>query len=340
MKNNPANILITGATGLVGAQLTLHLIRNGYDVCALRRSTSKLEIFNRIVGGFSGWEKKVTWIEGDVTNIYDVSEAVEGMESVFHCAAEISFVPSDFNRMMRINANGTANLVNASLRAGVKRFVHISSVAALGRSESQREISESNTWKTSKLNSGYAISKYSAEREVWRAMEEGLNALIVNPSIILGPGNWRSGSAAFFDAVWNGLKFYPEGVTGFIDVRDVADCTIALWEKNCSGQRFILSAENKPYRFVLDTIAEVLNKPKPSIRATPLLGNLAWRIEWLRSKISRHRPVITRETVRNSSQVWDYRNDKIRTELHHEFIPVERSLKDTGNIFLEEMRMK
>ena len=226
-------------------------------------------------------------------------------------------------------------MINISLEKGVRKFCHLSSVAALGRVEQGILIDEDTVWKTSKMNSNYAISKYSAEREVWRGAEEGLQVVIVNPSVILGPGDLNSGSSKLFRQVWSGLRFYTDGITGFVDVRDVSTACISLMEQSVFGKRFILNSENKSYKDLLSYIAKGFNKKVPVILARPWMSELVWRLESLRSFVTGTSPLITRETSRNSRKKWDYSNAKIKQVLGLEFIPVEESAQETCKIYLE-----
>ncbi|HRH64801.1 MAG TPA: NAD-dependent epimerase/dehydratase family protein [Bacteroidia bacterium] len=330
-------ILVTGGTGLVGSHLLLELSRKGKKIRALRRPGSTDAQTDRVFRDTPGLVNGIEWFEGDVTDVYSVLEAMDGVEEVYHAAGLISFVPTDFDRMMKVNVEGTANMVNVALEKGIERFCHISSVAALGRSDEGTPINEKSVWKTSSLNSNYAISKYGAEREVWRGVEEGLNAVIVNPSIIIGPGNWDSGSARMIQQVWNGLRFYTKGVTGFVDVRDVVSAAICLMEKKVNGQRYILNSENVSYQSLFETIAVHLHKKKPSMLVTPFLGEIAWRTLALTHVFSRKKAFITKETARNAQRTWNYSNEKVIKEIGIRFIPVADSIANACKCFMNEM---
>jgi len=330
-------ILVTGGTGLVGAQLIYDLLQAGRRVRAMRRQSSSMLILRRIFFTRPELLDGIEWVEGDVTDPFAVREALEGVSEVYHSAGMISFQPSDFREMMRINSQGTANMVNMSLETGVKRFCHISSIAALGRLEENTLITEDSVWKTSGSNSNYAISKYSAEREVWRGTEEGLPAIIVNPGVITGPGDWNKGSSKLFRQVWNGLSFYTEGMTGFVDVRDVSSCCIQLMEKNLTGKRFILVSENLTYREVLNHIAMGFQRKAPVYKARAWMSELIWRLEAARSILTGSKPLITKETSRNSRKNWQYSNKRIKDTLHHDCIPIEKSVRDACEIYLREL---
>ena len=330
-------ILLTGGTGLVGSQLLFDLASSGKKVRAIYRKESKMNVVDRLFYSFPAFKENIEWFESDVTDQFSLEEALEGIDTVYHAAAFISFYPSERNRMMKINVGGTANMVNVALKKNIKRFCHISSVASLGRVSGEEILDENSWWKTSKDNSNYAISKYGGEREIWRGIEEGLSAFIINPSIVIGPGNWKSGSTQMFSQVWKGLPFYTEGFTGFVDVRDVSHSAIALMDKVVSNERFIINSENVSYRFVFDCIAENLGKKKAHIKVTPFLSEIGWRLEKIKSFLTNSRPMITKETAHSGMMQWHYSNEKIKKEIGIEFIRIEDSVKNAAGYFMKEM---
>jgi dihydroflavonol-4-reductase len=328
-------IFVTGGTGLVGAQLLLDLTKSGKRVRAMKRETSSLATLNLIFEGHNELQEKIEWVTGDITDYFSVREAMAGVKEVYHCAAEVSFIPSLRKRMFKINVDGTAHMVNAAMDEGVEKFCYVSSVAALGRIDENTTIDENFTWKTSKHNSNYAISKYSGEREVWRAIEEGLNAVIVNPTIIIGAGDWKTGSSQMFGQVHKGFPFYSEGINGFVDVADVTKCMIALMEKNRFGQRYILVSENLTYGQVFDIIADRLGKKRPSIKVSRVLSGIGWRVEALRTLILRNSPMITKETAHSSQSKWKYSSEKIKKEIGIDFTPINKSVERVAALFLK-----
>lgn len=286
------NILVTGGTGFLGAYIIKELITAGYAVRAIRRST-KLPAFIPA----SVWEK-VEWVEGDVLDVISLEDAMKGMNAVIHAAAIVSFHRRDREAMYQVNVEGTANVVNMAIEAGISRFVHISSIAALGRTSDGRTVNEEKKWEETSTNTHYGRSKYKAELEVWRGMAEGLNAIILNPSTILGYGDWNSSSSSIFRNVYNEFGWYSPGLNGFVDVEDVAKATLLLMESNIIEQRFIVNGDNWPFKKLLHTMADAFGK-KPASRETKrwLLG-LAWRWERLKSWFTGHRPLLTAETAR------------------------------------------
>lgn len=329
------DVLVTGATGLVGSRILFDLLRKGRRVRALHRTGSDRSLPERFAADDAGLFRHVEWMEGDVTEVLSVYDALDGIREVYHAAGLVSFLPADRDRLMTINAEGTANVVNMALERGVRRLCHISSVAALGRSESGTSIDEKTVWKNSKYNSVYAISKFNAEREVWRGMEEGLQVLILNPSIILGPGNWNTGSSLLFRAVKDGLRFYPTGATGFVDVRDVSRIAVSLMEQGLFGERFVVNGENLSYEELFGIIAEAFGKSRPSVRVSGSLVGIAWRLERIRSLITGKMPLITRETATTSSSVWRYDASRSVSATGTPYIPIRESIRHWAPRFLE-----
>ena len=330
-------IFLTGGTGLVGAHILLKLTESGQKVKALKRKRSSLTVIKNIFSHYKKTDllKSIEWIEGDLLDLFSLQEGIKGCNTVIHCAAIVSFNPKDFKKVMKINVEGTANIVNICLENNIEKLAYISSIATLNDEKNQVR-TEDSFWKESKSNSQYAKSKYLSEQEVWRGIEEGLNSIIVNPSVILGPGDWKKGSSQMFEKVWKGLKFYSSGSTGYIDVLDVAKCVVKLLEKEIINERFILNAENKKYRDIFDSIAENLNKPKPHIKVSPLIKEIVWRIEWLKSLITNKSPLITKETANTAMKNKSFSNEKIIKALDYKFIPIEESIKHYSQWFLEE----
>jgi nucleoside-diphosphate-sugar epimerase len=331
-------ILVTGGTGFLGAHLIYHLLIKGEHIRALKRTDSDMELISRVFSYYGDQfaASKIDWFEGDLLDIISLDNALEGVDEVYHAGAMVSFQSEDKDSMMQVNIEGTANLVNLALNHKIKKFCHVSSIAALGRAESNKILNEGIYWKASKKNSNYAVSKYGAEREVWRGIEEGLNAIIVNPSVIFGPGEINSGIAKMIKMVLKGFKFYTSGINGFVDVRDVVKAMIKLMEKEAFGERYIVSSENLPYREVFNWIAGATSKPAPSIEATPFLSQVAWRVEHIRKLISGSKPLITKETALTASNIYQYSNTKIKRELNFKFLSVRQSIEDSVAFYMQE----
>ncbi|MCK9399380.1 MAG: NAD-dependent epimerase/dehydratase family protein [Bacteroidales bacterium] len=332
-------ILVTGGTGLVGSHLIQALVREGKRVRAIKRPSSDLGMIRKVFDLYTPEPEKefsqIEWVEADIMDIFSLEESMEGVEEVYHCAAIVSFLPEDRKRLLRINTEGTANIVNAALEKKIRKLCHVSSIAALGRPENQADLIDENlVWKTSRNNSIYAISKYGAEREVWRGTAEGLDAVIVNPSIILGVAGASMGSSRIFNSIWEGLKFYPPGINGFVDVRDVVRAMILLMNSDIRNERFILSVDNIEYKRLFDLIAAAMGKPAPHLKVSPMLLGFAWRVEKLRSMVTGVKPLITKETAHTAVQQYEYSNEKIKKELGFEFTPIEETVRHFCGIFM------
>ena len=298
-------ILVTGGTGLLGSKLLHELVENGMKVRALRRATSKLNKVEDI-------SNQIEWVEGDVLDIPSLEEAMKDITEVYHCAAMVSFNPSKRAAMYEINIKGTANLVNVALAHDVQALCHVSSIAALGRVKEGEEITEETKWGDSKDNSHYSITKYKSEQEVWRANAEGLNTVIVNPSVILGEGNWRTDSSSFISNGYKGMPMYPPGCNGFVDSEDVVKAMIYLMSKKEYGEQFILSAANVYYKDLFAKIAKAFGKEGPKRKMTPFLGGLFWRAVAIMSFFTGKTPVITEETINTILKTYFYSNDKVK----------------------------
>lgn len=322
-----ALVLVTGGTGFVGSYLLRLLAQRGWRVRALRRPDSPMDLVQDLAA-------QVEWFEADVTDIVALEDAFEGVTHVCHCAAMVSFHPRDKRRMMQVNVEGTANIVNLALDFGVKKLVHVSSIAAIGRTKEKPDLDEQSKWVTSKNNSQYAISKYLGEQEAWRGHFEGLPTAIVNPAIILGSGFWDSGSARFFKQLDAGLPFWPIGRSGFVDVRDVAQFMLLLLEGDVVGERFILNAQNMPYRDFFNQIAQALGRKPPRIRVAPWLSEVAWRVEWLKEKLLGVPPIVTKESARSSVSQFRYDNQKSLGLSGFSYRPLADTVRETAAQYL------
>jgi dihydroflavonol-4-reductase len=315
-------VLVTGGTGFLGAYIIKALIEKGYAVRAIRR-TAKLPSF--IPGEILN---KVEWVEGDVLDVISLQDAMEGVDTVIHSAAVVSFVKKTRKNMYQVNVDGTANVVNMALEKNIKRFVHISSVAALGRTTGGGHVNEEKKWEESKVNTHYAKTKFKAEVEVWRGISEGLDSVILNPSTILGYGDWESGSSAIFKNIHKEFKWYSPGINGFVDVEDVARVTIMLMESNISEERFIVNGDTWSFKQLQECIADNFNKKRPAKPATPFLLGIAWRMEKLKSFFTGKRPFLTKESARVAiSKTW-FENDKLLKAFPgFSFTPLEETIK-------------
>lgn len=324
-------ILVTGGTGFLGSYLLKKLSEENLKIRAIYRNKNRIQE-NKILQEIP--KNKIEWIQADLLDIVSLEDAFQNVKQIYHCGAMVSFNTKNRQKMRKINISGTANMVNLALDLGIEKFLHVSSIASLG--PSKKIIDESNTWKTSKKNSQYSISKYLSELEVWRGIEEGLNAVIVNPSVIIGAGNWNEGTCRMFKTVWNGLKFYSSGKTGYVAVEDVVACMIQLMNSNAQNERFILNGENLSYKDFFTLVAKALNKKSPEYCPPRWMSETAWRV----FKIFQKDPFITKETVEAAYNGKRFSNEKIKKQINFEFQNISESIEKTAKIFLEEFAQK
>ncbi|HEV8079106.1 MAG TPA: NAD-dependent epimerase/dehydratase family protein [Chitinophagaceae bacterium] len=312
-------ILVTGGSGLVGQELIFQLLEQGNKVKAIYNSTS-----------LTIQHKDVTPIKCNILDTDGLEEVMQGVTQLYHCAAIVSFSPKNKDQLLKINVEGTANVVNAALDAGVKKMVHVSSIAALGRIRENQNVTEEMNWTEESSNSIYGKSKYLGELEVWRGIGEGLEAVIVNPSLVFGGGDWNKGSSEIFKSVYNEFPWYTEGVTGVVDVKDVVRAMILLMNSEISRERFILNAENLSYKEIFNCIANCFGKKIPHKKVTPFIASVVWRWEALKSMFSGKNALVTKETTRTALAKVYFDNSKILNALPgFQFTSINETIKNT-----------
>jgi dihydroflavonol-4-reductase len=335
-------ILVTGGTGLLGSNLIYELTSKGEKVRALKRISSKPEIVRKVFGYYTEHPDElfsgIEWLDGDITNTAEVFAAVKGVKKIYHTAGFVSFNPRDNADILRINVKGTENIVNACLENGIEKLCFVSSTSAIGQGEDGETLNEEMYWTKKGKESIYAASKYQAEMEVWRGINEGLNAVIVNPSIIIGPGDWKRSSLRLFYEIYKGIRFYTEGITGYVDVRDVVKAMILLMNGNFSGERYIVSEGNYSYKKILTMIADSLGKRPPDILATPFMTRIAYLLDGIWSSLIKADRRITKDILTASHRNILFSNDKIRNTTGMEFIPVADSILYTAKYFLRDIK--
>ncbi|MDP2088473.1 MAG: NAD-dependent epimerase/dehydratase family protein [Flavobacteriaceae bacterium] len=335
-------ILVTGGTGLVGSHLLYWLTQEQQKVRAIYRNKAGLaavkNVFSYYTSDVELYFSSIEWVEADIINVTSLERAFEGITHVYHVAALVSFNPKDYFAMRKINIDGTANVVNLCIERGIKKLCYVSSIATLEKSSKNEPISESSEWNAESNNYGYAITKYGAEMEVWRATQEGVPVVMVNPGVILGPGFWHQGTGELFKKGFHNFPFYSEGVTGFVGVNDVAKAMILLMKSDVQNERFLLVSENKSFKEILFGMADNFGKKRPFIKVNKLLAELAWMADLLLSKISGREISISKQSARASLNVYEYSSDKIKTQLNFEFEKMQEVIKATCNSFLKDKK--
>lgn len=329
-------ILVTGGTGLVGAHLLLHLLENGAekvrstyrDSINLTKTKQLFELYKK-----GDLYSKIEWVLADILDVPALELAFQEVDYVYHCAALISFDPAEEDKLRKVNIEGTANIVNFCIDKKVKKLCYVSSIAALGdlllsegKHPSQTPIDEQTEWNPEVPHSDYAISKYGAEMEVWRGLQEGLPVIIVNPGVILGPGFWNQGSGILFQTVKKGISFYTNGSSGYVSVIDVVTIMHQLMNSEFCGEKYILISENCTYKDILERISEKMNVKKPTILASSGLLNLAWRLDWIKSIMFQSKRKLSKTSAASLLSQTVFSNDKIKKELNYSFINIEEYL--------------
>ena len=323
----PHRVLLTGGTGFIGYYLAHALAAAGRSFTALVRPTSTTATLREL-------HEWCTLVEGDLTDPESLFDALEGVDTVVHAAACVSYRSEDEDLMLRVNAEGTANLVNMMLEAGTRRLVYLSSVAALNRVDGGQVIRLTDRWPLEEPNTPYARSKFAAEREVWRGQAEGLSVAAVYPAIVLGAGDWRgSNTPSLWQRAAGGLRVYPEGEAGFVDVRDVAAAVFALLDRDQDRDRFLLAAENLSWQWVLTAIAGSIGAASPTYGMPAWQSSLVWPLEAVRASLTGADPLITRATHRNVQAVFRYDGTHYTSTTGRSYLPIAETIRETGKAF-------
>lgn len=333
-------IFITGGTGFVGSHLTYKLVSQGYAVRLLVRNRSKLlelaKTFKYYNANIEHYQHLIEYIDGDVTDVYSIQDGLKNdTEYVFHCAGLVSFWAHDKHLLNQINCEGTANVVNAAIDAGVKKLVYVSSIAALGDSV-ENSTSEKNYRHEVKPTAYYGQSKRMGELEVWRGSEEGLNVIILNPTVIVGPGHWHDGSPKLFRSIWKGLPFYTYGSTGYTDVRYLADCMAELAFGNFNNQQFLINNENMNYREFFNLVADNLKVRRPRFEAKPWMVYFISSVLGFFGKLARVSTGINRQIAHSSLSESNYDSRKIEKTLNRKPKDIKSAIAFTAECFLKD----
>lgn len=318
-------ILVTGGSGLLGSHVLVQLCSSNKTVRALKRSFSDLSFVEKI---FAFYYKEdlfptIQWVDGDTRDLESLQKAIQGVDQIYHCAAIVTFSANNRHQILRNNVIGTANLINAAISAGVKKFCHVSSIAALGN---DALVTEKSIWEKKDPHSVYGQSKHESELEAWRGIAEGMDVVIVNPSVIIGPWKADSGIGSFFHRIESGFKYYTSGSNGFVDVRDVARIMVRLMDCDIKNDNFLLSSENLSFRDLSVLIARLTGVKEPHVKATKTMTAIAWRLSALKSFFSGKKAGFDKDTARISQSTSVYSNRKISEALDYKFIPVKESL--------------
>ncbi len=318
-------ILVTGATGFLGAELVVQLLQVESKIRCIKRESSQIP--NKLIP----YQQQIEWLNADILDFSDLEVAFEGITNVYHCAALVSFEPSLKKKLIEVNVEGTANVVNLCIENEIEKLVHVSSIATLADAKADELIDETFFWEGFEKHEGYAVSKYRAEMEVWRGINEGLNAVIVNPSLIIGEDAGTEGTGSLFETIRKGMSYYPIGGTGLVDVKDVAKSMILLMTNDNINERFILNAENILYKDLFEVSANAFGITAPEKALKPWMLKLAWRANQLKNLFTGSKGGLNKTTVQSASKVSRFSNQKIKNAIGIEFIPVKESITKIAN---------
>jgi len=335
-------ILVTGGTGLVGSHLLYHLSLENDSIKAIHRKSSNLRavknVFQYFSSDYEALFQKIEWVEADTTDIISLEEAFKNVTEVYHSAALVSFNSKDYDIMDQINIDGTSNIVNFCIENRVKKLCFVSSVATIEKSVAGKMMNEGDEWNAEKVSYGYALTKYAAEMEVWRASQEGVPVVIVNPGIILGAGFWHQGSGALFSKIEKGFSFYSEGVMGFVSVTDVVKVMLLLMKSSIVNERYILVAENSSFKNIFYQIAENFGKTPPSIKVTKLMSAIGWRLEKLKSFFTNVPETLTKHAAKSIHDKRYYSSEKIQKDLNFDFEAIPDTIKSVCALYKKEIK--
>lgn len=332
-------ILVTGGTGLVGSHLLYHLLLEENSVKAIHQKTSDInavkKVFSYYTSDFENLFKNIIWIEADLCNIPLLENAFKDIDRIYHCAALVSFNLADYKKMRKINIEGTSNIVNLCISNKIKKLCFVSSIAAIEKNKNDKLINEIDNWNNVEYKNCYSITKYGAEMEVWRASQENVDVVIVNPGIILGSGFWNKGTGEIFTRIYKGFNFYTKGVTGFVGVKDVVQVMQKLMNSNIKNERFILVSKNDNFKNIFFKIADNFNKKRPHIKVSSYMSEVFWRLDFLKSKITGKAPLITKNSARSSHSKNYYSSKKIETTLSYKFESIDKTIQNICKDYLK-----
>ena len=332
--------LVTGATGIIGSHVVFSLLQNNEFVIAGKQKQSDIlkvkKLFSYYTKNYQELFDKIKWVEIDLLDIYSIEAALENVNSVYHCAGMVSFNKKDRASLYQINEIGTTNIVNACLSKNINSLCYVSSISAINNLDYKLPLNEDVFWKKSGKESDYSISKYNAEREVWRGIEEGLSAVIVNPGIVLSPGFWNQSSSVLFSTCFKGNKFYTNGSSAYIGALDLSAIMLELVSAKKFGSRYIIIENNYSYHFILSEIQKQFNKTPPSIKISKWLMRLGRLASQVASNFTKNHPIISSSMINSAFNTQTFSNQKILALTKRQIMPINQVINEICKIYLSE----
>ena len=332
-------ILVTGGTGLVGSHLLLDLAKSGIHVRAIYRTPGSLTAVKNVFSYSHSAEttdelfNRIEWVRADITDIPSLQQAFVDIDEVYHCAAVVSFDPSRDTQLRKVNIEGTANIVNFCIKNEIKKLGFVSSIATFDLQPGEKEITESSFWNKELNHNMYAITKYGAEMEVWRASQEGIPVIIVNPGVIIGPGFWNNGSGRIFKKVASGLKYFFPKITGFVGVWDVVRSIRELMASPIKNEQFIVVSENTSFKKIFSLTAEALQKPAPSKKLKKWMIFTGWLWQEVAGIFSDKERQLGRRSSKSLYEHSYYSSEKLKAALSYKFEPIPEVILRTAKAY-------
>lgn len=324
---------------MVGAHLLLQLLQSEAKVKAIYRNKSKLELVQKVLGYYTDQHRElfqqIEWIKADLNDLPALELAFTDVTHVYHCAALISFDPADYEQLRTVNIEGTKNIVNLCIAHKVKKLCYTSSVATIGRTTDVKEATEETDWTTQGANV-YALTKMDAELEVWRASQENVDVVIINPGVIIGPGFWETGTGVLFKTAYKAKKYFPPGGTGFVSVKDVVGLMTQLMQSSIVNERFIVVAKQLTYKEILQKLTSAFNKPAPTRSLKFWELEILWRLDWLRNLVLNNGRKLTKISVQSLRKIQRYNTEKIKKQLGFTYEGLDGVIKLSCKKFMEE----
>lgn len=323
----------------MGSHLLHNLARAGENLRAIYRTEESLEGVKNVFSYYNSSEEtfnRIDWVKADIMNLPSLATAFKDVDYVYHCAAKVSFDTSKDADLRKINIEGTANVVNFCIRNSVKKLCHVSSIATFNLKPAEKVITEMSFWNKELDHNMYAITKYGAEMEVWRASQEGIPVVIVNPGVIIGPGFWNKGSGKIFKKVNDGLDYYFPKTTGFVGVWDVVKAMKKLMDSPVKNEQFILVSENLSFEEIFRLTAKNLQRPAPSKRLKKGMVFVAWIWQEISGMFSEKEKQLDYRSRKSLFEQTFYSSEKLREKFNFEFESIEHVIDKTARAFRED----